>query len=242
MKISLSLSPPSGCIHPCTPRRSSGLATGKGETEAQSGVGLHLRSTQGSMAKAVSCLPHTSTSPLPAPLTSRPMGHGRKLAPGSPRCKTYLERGEGPWAWGRRQLCWEPAKCFHSLSTVWTSNLFNQLRWGRAKQGRRSSLARRGAEPAGGPSVLCRLPSPSRAQGRVPRRPRRGAGQPPRTGERRAARPPSRGFLPLVGGLAAGPGPGGEGEAPVLVCRGRTGPARVSVRALPVRATAVPRG
>lgn len=67
-----------------------------GETETQSGTGLHLRSTQGSTAKAVSCVLHTSISPLPAPFTHHPTGHGRKLAPGSPCCKTYLERSGGP--------------------------------------------------------------------------------------------------------------------------------------------------
>lgn len=70
-----------------------------------------------------------------------------------------------------------------------TSNLFNQLRWSWAERGRRSSLTRRGAQPAGGPSSPLPPPQPILCPGTCPH-----VGQPPQRGQHRAACPPSMGF------------------------------------------------
>lgn len=66
--MKISLSPPSGHVHPCTPRKIPGLATGMGKLRHRAARGFTLRSTQEKTATAASCAPHTSISPLPAPL------------------------------------------------------------------------------------------------------------------------------------------------------------------------------
>lgn len=133
-----------------------------GETEAPSSAGLHLRPTQGSMAKAASSASHTSVSPLPAPLARCPVGRRRNLAPGSHRCETYLERSGGPQG---RGTC-GGGGCAGSLRNASAvsppsglQNLFNQLRWGWAE----------GAGAAASPDAALSpqaAPRPSRAWGR----------------------------------------------------------------------------
>jgi len=149
---------------------------------------------------------------------------------GSSRRETYVERGRGPWGRGPRSggLCWEPAKCFQARSAFWTSNLFNQLRWGRPQQGRRSGLARRGPEPTGSPSAPGRPPSPSRGAVALS-----GEGQPPRRGEAGAAWPPRRGGLCCAGRAGSRPRAWGWSS------RGARLP--WPSRAVPTRATAQPR-
>lgn len=94
-----------------------------GETEAQSGAGLHpvVHARENGQSSFLRPAHLHLPSPSPTPSLSRPPGGGRELALGSPRCETYLERGGGPWGWAegdtlqRRLLCWEPAKCFLRL-------------------------------------------------------------------------------------------------------------------------------